>query len=127
MFLNSLGNIFASREENFVSATKDSTGEQTGKHLRKHRESEKILNKSSANFTEDINTIQTPGLDKDVFLFNLLHPSHPNNFKDDVHSVLRISSAHNKGGPPDINIAQILHLSNFFELKRTVVYIHLQV
>jgi hypothetical protein len=47
-------------------------------------------------------------------------------FKDDVHSVLRISSAHNKGGPPDINIAQILHLSNFFELKRTV-YIHLQV
>jgi hypothetical protein len=46
--------------------------------------------------------------------------------KDDVHSVLRISSAHNKGGPPDINIAQILHLSNFFELKRTV-YIHLQV
>ena len=47
-------------------------------------------------------------------------------FKDDVHSVLRISSAHNKGGPPDINIAQILQLSNFFELKRTV-YIHLQV
>jgi hypothetical protein len=40
--------------------------------------------------------------------------------------VLRISSAHNKGGPPDINIAQILHLSNFFELKHTV-YIHLQV
>ena len=46
-------------------------------------------------------------------------------FKDDVHSVLRISSAHNKGGPPDINIAQILHLSNFFELKCRV-YIHLQ-
>jgi hypothetical protein len=46
--------------------------------------------------------------------------------KDDVHSVLRFSSAHNKGGPPNINIAQILHLSNFFELKRTV-YIHLQV
>jgi hypothetical protein len=40
--------------------------------------------------------------------------------------VLRISSAHNKGGPTDINIAQILHLSNFFELKRTLVYIHLQ-
>ena len=54
--------------------------------------------------------------------------SHPSSLdvKDDVHSVLRISSAHNKGGPPDINIAQILHLSNFFELKRTV-YIHLQV
>jgi hypothetical protein len=46
-------------------------------------------------------------------------------FKDDVHSVLRISSAHNKRGPPDINIARILHLSNFFELKRRV-YIHLQ-
>jgi hypothetical protein len=30
--------------------------------------------------------------------------------KDDVHSVLRISSAHNKRGLPDINIAQILHL-----------------
>ena len=35
----------------------------------------------------------------------------------DVHSVLRISSAHNKGGPPHINMAQILHLSNFFELN----------
>jgi hypothetical protein len=46
-------------------------------------------------------------------------------FKGDVHSVLRISSAHNKGGPPDINIAQILHLSNFYELKRRV-YIHSQ-
>ena len=46
--------------------------------------------------------------------------------KDDVYSVLRISSAHNKGGPPDINIAQILHLSaDFFEVKRRV-YIHLQ-
>jgi hypothetical protein len=48
-----------------------------------------------------------------------------NGLKDDVHSVLRISSAHNKGGPTDINIAQILHLSNFFELKRRVC-IHLQ-
>jgi hypothetical protein len=40
--------------------------------------------------------------------------------------VLRISSAHNKGGPADIqqNIAQILQLSNFFELKR-LLYIHL--
>ena len=45
--------------------------------------------------------------------------------KDDVLSVLCISSAHNKGGPPYRNIAQILHLSNFFELKRRV-YIHLQ-
>ena len=45
--------------------------------------------------------------------------------KDHIKSVLRISSAHNKGGPTDINIAQILHLSNFFELKRTLVDIHL--
>jgi hypothetical protein len=43
--------------------------------------------------------------------------------KDDVHSVLRISSAQNKGGPLDINIVQILHL---FELKYTV-YIHLSI
>jgi hypothetical protein len=48
-------------------------------------------------------------------------------FKDAVKSVLRISSAHNKGGPMDINIAQILDLSNLFELKRSYrVYIHLQ-
>jgi hypothetical protein len=41
MFLNLLGNIFASREANFVSATINvSTGGQTGKHLRKHRESQ---------------------------------------------------------------------------------------
>jgi hypothetical protein len=46
------------------------------------------------------------------------------NLKDAAKSVLRTSSAHNKGGPADINIAQILHLSNFFELKRRV-YIHL--
>jgi hypothetical protein len=44
---------------------------------------------------------------------------------DAVKSVLSISSVHNKGEPPDINIAQILNLSNFFELKRRV-YIHLQ-
>ena len=35
-------------------------------------------------------------------------------FADDVKSILRIGSAHNKGGPTDINIAQISHLSNFF-------------
>jgi hypothetical protein len=60
-----------------------------------------------------------------VFYYCRLIPKHAN-IKDDVHPVLRISSAHNKGGPPDINMAQILHLSNFFELKRTF-YIHLQV
>ena len=31
---------------------------------------------------------------------------------------------HNKGGPIDINIAQILHLSNFFELKRNLVCLY---
>jgi hypothetical protein len=31
-----------------------------------------------------------------------------------------------KGGTIDINIVQILHLLNFFELKRTLVYINLQ-
>jgi hypothetical protein len=38
--------------------------------------------------------------------------------KDHVKSVLRISSAHNKWGSTgtDINIAQILHLSNFIDL-----------
>jgi hypothetical protein len=34
-----------------------------------------------------------------------------------------IASAHYKGGPAEMNIAQILHLSNFFELKRTLVNI----
>ena len=36
-------------------------------------------------------------------------------FKDDVHSVLPISSAHNKWGSPDINITQILYLSKYSE------------
>jgi hypothetical protein len=48
------------------------------------------------------------------------------NFKDHVKSDLCLSSAHNKRGPADINIAQLLHVSNFFELKCTLVYIHLQ-
>jgi hypothetical protein len=44
-------------------------------------------------------------------------------FKDAVKSVLRIT----KPGEltDNIDIAQILHLSHFFELKR-LVYIHLQ-
>jgi hypothetical protein len=37
--------------------------------------------------------------------------------KDHVKSVLRINSAHNKGGPADISIAQILHLSNIFWIE----------
>jgi hypothetical protein len=39
MFLNSLGNIFASLEAKFCFRNV-STGGQTGKHLRKHRESQ---------------------------------------------------------------------------------------
>ncbi len=45
------------------------------------------------------------------------------NVKDEVNSVLRVGSAHNKGETADINIAQILHLSNFSD--KTLVYIHL--
>ena len=46
--------------------------------------------------------------------------------KDAEKAVLRISYAHNRGGPADINIVEILHVSNFFELKRPVYTIHLQ-
>ena len=38
-------------------------------------------------------------------------------FKNAVKSVLGIGSAHNKGRPADINIAQISHLSNFSDTK----------
>ena len=41
------------------------------------------------------------------------------NFKDEVKSVLRIDSAHNKGGPTDINIAKISYLSNLSDLKNS--------
>ena len=75
----------------------------------------------------DINKGVPQGTVIGPFLFFLMvddiKPKQPETnvlVKDDVHSVLRISSAHNKGGPPDINIAQILHLSNFFELKRII-------
>ena len=44
--------------------------------------------------------------------------------KEGLQSVLRIGSAHNKGGPPDINIVQISHFSNSFWIE-TLVYIHL--
>ena len=45
-------------------------------------------------------------------------------FKEGLQSVLRIGSAHNKSGPPNINIVQISHFSNPF-LIETLVYIHL--
>ena len=45
-------------------------------------------------------------------------------FKGEVKSVLCIGSAHNKGGPADINIAQISHLSNFSDIKRWFVLIY---
>ena len=35
-------------------------------------------------------------------------------FKEGLQSVLRIGSAHNKSGPPNINIVQISHFSNSF-------------
>ena len=44
--------------------------------------------------------------------------------KDDVKSVLRIGSAHNKRGPKDINIAQISHLSNFSDRKLRLILIY---
>ena len=44
--------------------------------------------------------------------------------KEGLQSVLRIGSAHNKGGPPNINVVQISHFSNPF-LIETLVYIHL--
>ena len=36
------------------------------------------------------------------------------NIKEGLQSVLRIGSAHNKGGPPNINTVQISHFSNSF-------------
>ncbi len=44
--------------------------------------------------------------------------------KDAVKSVLRIGSAHNKGGLADINIAQISHLSNFSDIKLWFILIY---
>ena len=41
---------------------------------------------------------------------------------DDVKSVQHNGLAHNKGGPADINIAQITHLSNFSDIK--LIYEH---
>ena len=41
-----------------------------------------------------------------------------------IKSVLRIGSAHNKGGPADINIAQISHLLNFSDLKFWFIFIY---
>ena len=34
--------------------------------------------------------------------------------KEGLQSVLRIGSAHNKGGPPNINVVQISYFSNSF-------------
>ena len=44
--------------------------------------------------------------------------------KDAVKSILRIGSAHNKGGPADINIAQVSHLSNFSDIKFWFIFIY---
>ena len=47
-------------------------------------------------------------------------------FKEGLQSVLRIGSAHNKGGPPDINIAKFHIFRTLFELKLwfTFMYKH---
>ena len=55
---------------------------------------------------------------------NVLDNYIESKFKEGLQSVLRIGSAHNKGGPPNINIVQISHFSNPF-LIETLVYIHL--
>ena len=47
-------------------------------------------------------------------LLNLQETSRSQLFKEGLQSVLRIGSAHNKGGPPNINIVQISHFSNSF-------------
>ena len=43
--------------------------------------------------------------------------------KEGLQSVLRIGSAHNKGGPPNINIVQISHFRTLFELKLWFTFI----
>ena len=48
--------------------------------------------------------------------FYFINKSHTLIFsvKEGLQSVLRIGSAHNKCGPPNINIVQISHFSNSF-------------
>ena len=48
----------------------------------------------------------------------------PKTIKDDVKYVLCIGSAHDKGGPTDINIAQKSHLSNFSDLKLWFIFVY---
>ena len=60
-----------------------------------------------------------------ITCISILYPNLSILSKDAVKSVLRIGSAHNKGEPADINIAQISHLSNFSNIK-ILVYIHLR-
>ncbi len=60
-----------------------------------------------------------------ITCISILYPNLSILSKDAVKSVLRIGSAHNKGEPADINIAQIFHLSNFSDIK-ILVYIHLR-
>ena len=42
--------------------------------------------------------------------------------KDDVKSILCVGSAHNKGGPADIKIAQISHHSNFSDIELWFIF-----
>ncbi len=47
------------------------------------------------------------------------------NIKVEVKSVLHIGSAHNKRGPSDLKIVEILYFLAFFRIE-TLVYIHLR-
>ena len=49
---------------------------------------------------------------------------YKNTIKEELQSVLHISSTHNKGGLPNINIVQISHFSNFFESKCWFILIY---
>ena len=46
------------------------------------------------------------------------------NIKEGLQSVLRIGSAHNKGGPPNINIVQNFAFFELFELKLWFTFIY---
>jgi hypothetical protein len=59
------------------------------------------------NFLRDFQRIINYTLWHDFRILKSLARSFARYFKDHVKSVLRISSAHNKRGPTDINIAQI--------------------
>ena len=70
----------------------------------------KIIDKHAPLKTRKIGKNRTPWMTNEI----LLNKRHKNLLKEGLQSVLRIGSAHNKGGPPNINIVQISHFSNSF-------------